>query len=271
MATNRQYEAATIFNARCADMRHLWTPSTEFQGKPTQKPNYFSVFIVQKTQGHWSQEPVFGGVMTAINKLLAGQLQAFAQNVGAVQWPIMDGDMPSPQGKVSEFAKGHWIFSASSGNPPSVELVQSGGQLVKLQNRVGVKSGDYCTLGVTAAVKANQANGVKFYLNAVVFTAPGEEIVFANSVSGAELMAHAQQQGIQITGFAPSAGGFSQPGPTAPPMGGGFPGSGGGFAPTPANPAPVQPASAPNFGGAAGSAFPSNPGPNGLGGGFPGR
>ena len=154
-------------------------------------------WIVPKMQAHWSTEPVFAGVMQAFQKLLGGQLQNFAQNPNAVLWPIADGDMPSPTGKTSEFAKGHWLISASTGNPPNVELVQAGATApVKLHSRVGVKPGDYCMLGVTAAVKQNQANGVKFYLNACVFTHPGEEIVFANSVSGAELMRQAQAQGL---------------------------------------------------------------------------
>jgi hypothetical protein len=92
--------------------------------------------------------------------------------------------------------------------------------LVKLPAKVGVKSGDHCMLGVTAAVKQNDPRGVKFYLNAVVFTHPGEEIVFANSVSGAELMRMAQQQGLQVAGFSGAPGGF-----------GGAPGGGFGAAP----------------------------------------
>ena len=267
MAQQRQYESATVFNARAADMRHLWTPSTTYKGQQTQKPNYFGMWIVQKTQGHWSQEPVFAGVMGAFSKLLQGQLSAFAQNVNAVNWPIGDGDLPSAEGKSSEFAKGHWLFSASSGNPPNVELVQAGGTLVKLPNKVGVKSGDFCMLGLTAAVKQNDPRGVKFYLNAVVFTHPGEEIVFATSVSGAELMQQAQRQGLQVAGFSGSPGfGAPQQGGFAPQGGaGGFSpgqpqGPNPGFAPTTINTmAPQTPA----FGGA--------PAPGGTPGGFSGN
>ena len=260
MATQRQYEAATLFNMRCADMRHLWEPSREYMGKPTEKPNYFGMWIVPKTVGHWSQEPVFASAMQAFNKLLAGQLQNFAQNPAAVIWPIADGDLPSPQGKTSDFAKGHWLLSASTGNPPNIELVQSGAAApVKITGRQLVKPGDYCMLGVTAAVKQNQPNGVKFYLNACVFTHPGEEIVFANSVSGAELMRQAQAQGLQVAGFnsSPSFGGGAQQG--------GFGGQPGGFMQGAAPGAPMNPGgfAAPGtaqtgtgFGG--GAAFPSN-------------
>ena len=156
--------------------------------------------------------------------------------------------MPSPEGKSSEFAKGHWLFSASSGNLPNVEIVQAGGVLTKLTNKVGVKSGDYVMAGVTAAVKQNDPRGVKLYLNAVVFSSPGEEIVFANSVSGAELMRMAEQQGLRPAGFsaspggfAPQSGGFAPPAATAP---------AGGFAP-PAATAPASPFNQP--------ALPPNP------------
>src|SRR3954464_3693173 len=144
----RQYEAATLFNLRCVDMRHLWEPSREYMGKPTEKPNYFGSWIVPKTQAHWSTEPIFASAMQAFSKLLAGQLQNFAQNPNAVVWPISDGDMPSPSGKTSEFAKGHWLLGASTGNMPNIELVQSGAVApVKLHSRVGVKPGDHCMLG----------------------------------------------------------------------------------------------------------------------------
>ena len=208
----RQYEAATVFNARIADMRHLFTPSTVYKGQPTQKPNYFAMFLVKKTVAQWFQEPALAGIAAACGKI-------YQTNPHILAWPVVDGDVPSPEGKSSEFAKGHWIFSASSGNPPNVEIVQAGGVLTKLTNKVGVKSGDYVMAGVTAAVKQNDPRGVKLYLNAVVFSSPGEEIVFANSVSGAELMRMAEQQGLRPAGFSASPGGFAPqgaPGFTAP-------------------------------------------------------
>ena len=211
MATNRQYESFTIFNARIVDMRHLWNPSTEYQGKKQDKASYFTTCIVPKTQPTWFTEPALAGAATACSKFQS-VMQAYQTAPNAIEWPVQDGDMPNKQGKMSDFARGHWIFSASTyDNPPTVELVQAGGQLVKLPNKVGVKSGDYVMLGGTAALNANDARKIKFYLNAVVFTAPGEEIVFANSVSGAELMAQAQQQGLQVAGFSatPAMGGFN--------------------------------------------------------------
>jgi hypothetical protein len=134
-----------------------------------------------------------------------------------------------------------------------------------LTNKVGVKSGDYVMAGVTAAVKQNDPRGVKLYLNAVVFSSPGEEIVFANSVSGAELMRMAEQQGLRPAGFSASPGGFV-PQPFGAPQSGGFTPPAGGFAPTPNAPAlsGAQAPSGPGFGGPAAtpshfSAPPVNP------------
>lgn len=238
-----------MFNARIVDMRHLWNPSTEYQGKPG-KPNYFAMFIVQKTQAQWFTEPALAGIAQACGKL-------YATNPHIISWPVVDGDLPSPGGKSSEFAKGHWLFSASTGNSPNVEIVQAGGALTKLTNKTGVKSGDYCMAGVTAAVKQNDPRGVKLYLNAVVFSGPGEEIVFANSVSGAELMKMAQQQGLQVAGFQGAPSGFS-------PSPGFIPGNAGGFAPTQAGPASTPFASPLNGGGGSSSASPFSAGPGGF-------
>lgn len=289
MTQQRQYEPFTLFNVRIVDMRHLWVPSDTYKGQKQQKPNYFAGFIVPKTQAQWHGEPALAGLVQALGKL-------YATNPQIVDWRIEDGDTPNAEGKTSEFAKGHWLFNASSSNPVNVELVQAGGALVKLANKTGVKSGDYCMVGGSAAVSGQNNRAAKLYLNAVVFSAPGEEIVFANSVSGAELMQQAQRQGLQVAGFTGSPGfgggapgGFGQPGapgfpaqqpgsfapsgmpaPTGAPSGGfnpqpGFtPGAVPGAQMTPG--AFAAPATAPNgpaFGG--GAAFPSNPG------GFPGR
>jgi hypothetical protein len=249
----RQYEPATLFNLRVVDMRHLWTPSTEYKGKKQEKPNYFGLFISQRTKAQWHEEPALAGLAAACMKL-------YANNSQLQIWPVQDGDMPNAEGKSSEFAKGHWLISASSNNPPNIELTQPGGTLVKLTNKVGVKPGDFAMCAFTCAVNTQNPRAVKTYVNTVVFTSPGEEIVFANSVSGAQLMEDARKQGFTPAGFSPSPGFGAAPG--------GFPAPGGApgftqpavFAPTTASPAaPAFGALAP--GGAAGNGsatFPSN-------------
>lgn len=212
MAAKRHYENATIFNARIVNMRHLWEPSTEYQGKPVQRPNHFATFIVPKTKGHWSEEPAFAGVMGAYGKLVQQAGMQFAHVTG---WPIRDGDVPEPGKDAVEWAKGHWVFGGSTGNLPTIEIVQNGAP-VKLTNRAIVKPGDFVAVGLTAAFKQNDARGIKHYLNTVLFTGPGEEIAIGSSgVSGNELLQQAQQQGMNVTGFT----GFSTPA-TAAPFGG---------------------------------------------------
>lgn len=262
----RQYEAFTLFNVRIVDMRHLWSPSDTYKGQKQQKPNYFAGFIVQKTQVQWHLEPALGGLVQALGRL-------YANNPQIVDWRIEDGDTPNAEGKSSDFAKGHWLFNGSSGNPINTELVQAGGQLVKLANRTGVKPGDYCMVGGTVAVSGQNQRAAKIYLNAVVFSSPGEEIVFANSVSGAQLMEDARKQGLNPVGFQGAGGGFAPPPGGAPfgqppagspfgqpqggfPQGGGAPFGGsppnghlGAFAPMPAS---GFPNGNPAFGGAPG-------------------
>lgn len=254
----RQYEAATVFNARIVNMQHLWNPSYEYEGKKSDKPSHFASFIVRKTQAQWFSEPALAGIAQACGKL-------FQVNPHIIQWPVDDGDTPNIKtGKHSEWAKGHWIFSGNSQQAPNVEIVQAGGALVKLQNKVGVKSGDFVMAGVTAAVKQNDPRGVKLYLNAVVFSGPGEEIVFANSVSGAELMQQAQRQGLQVAGFGapaynPQQGGGFAPQPfSAPPGNPSFAPGAGGFAP------PAQSQGAPGFPGQSAAPQYGAPAPNGA-------
>jgi len=242
----RQYEPFTLFNVRIVDMRNLWTPTDMFKGQKQQKVSYFAGFIAQKTQPQWHHEPALAGLVQALGKI-------YQSNPQIIDWRIHDGDTPNVEGKSSEFAKGHWLFNASSGKPINVELAQAGGALIGLPNKVGVKSGDYCMIGGSVAVSQQNNRAAKIYLNSVVFSSPGEEIVFANSVSGAELMRMAEQQGLRPAGFSASPGGFAPqggflapaaPGPAIFPAVGGFQPQtqAGGFAPNSGAPAFQPPA-----------------------------
>lgn len=235
MAAKRHYESATVFGARIVNMKHLWTPSTEFAGKPTQKPNYFATFIAPKTKSHWSEEPVFAGLMGAYNKLVQ---QAGMQLQHVTSWPIKDGDVPEPGKDVAEWARGQWVFSGSTGNLPNVEVVQNGTP-VKLAQRAIVKPGDFAAVGLTAAFKMNDVRGIKHYLSTVLFTGQGEEIVFSDfGVSGDEMLQQAQQQGMNVTGFSGSFAGNGAPVSAAPQAlpSTAFGGSGGVATSTPPNP-----------------------------------
>lgn len=249
MTAKRYYEAATVLTARIVNMRHLWEPSREFEGVPSQKPNYFYTCIVPKTRGGWWEEAAFAGLSAAVQKVMT-HYQLQSQYV--LEWPVKDGDMPDKKGRQSEWAKGHWVFGGSSSDPINVEIVQNGA-CVKIPNKTLVKPGDFVSCGLSVTVRKNDARSFKTYGNSVLFTAAGEEIVVGNSVSGAELMAQAQAQGLQVAGFSGSPGGF---GPT-PPMGGGHP-----YAPQGVgNPPPMNSGFAPPAGGQPGGFAPPQAAP----------
>jgi hypothetical protein len=255
MTTQRVYIYTTIFGVPITGLKNLWEPSREYQGKPTQKPNYITSIIIPKTRAHWSEEPVLAGFTAGCQELYAKAMShiPFAQ----VVWPIKDGDVPEPGKNPVDWMKGRWFLNGSSSSPIKVDIVQ-GGQPVPLINRAGVKPGDTVTLSGALAVKQNDPRGVKFYANNVLFMGPGEEIAIGNGVTGAALMEQARAQGLNITGFTPGGGfgggqvgqGGFQPPPVVSgfaPQGGFQPGAApvqGGFAPPPAQPpqfaAPVQ-------------------------------
>jgi hypothetical protein len=242
--SQRIYVPFMLFNVRMVNMSHLWEPSFEYQGKKQDKPSYFTTCVTPKTRQNWWEEPLLAPCWAAYSDLLSKSGMT-PQHVS--EWPVKDGDMPSEPGKPpSEWAKGHWVLGGSTTNPIKVEMVQ-GGNVIPLVNKVGVKPGDFVALGLTAAIKQNNPRALKHYCNTVLFLGPGEEIAVGQSVSGAELMRTAQQQGLQVAGFSasPGFGGHPQ---------GGFPGGGG---------AP----SGPQYGGAP----MGNPGFNPQAGGFPGN
>jgi len=254
----RVYKPAAIYDSRIIGLRNLWEPSREYMGRPTEKPNYLASIIVKKTRANWWEEPALANFTEACQALYTASLShiPFQQ----VTWPIKDGDVADVGRANPEWRKGHWLLTGSSTSPIEVSIVQ-GGVPIPLRNRAGVKSGDYVMVAVALAVKANDPRGVKCYLNKVVFTAEGEEIVVGSGgISAAELMEHAKAQGMNVTGFggggAPAQQGFGfaamggsahQPAPVQPGQTAAFPSNGSqtGFAPPPVQP----PAAAPQFGG----------------------
>jgi len=203
----RTYVSTSIMNARVTGLRNLWEPSREFRGQATQKPNYLTSVIIKKTAAHWSQEPVLADFAKACMEIYNKAMSHIPFE--RVTWPIKDGDLPPEPGRpVIEWARGHWFLSGSSTTPINVEMIQAG-QAVKLMNRSSVKPGDYVAISGALAVKQNDQFGVKMYVNNVLFMAPGEEIAIGNSETGAQMMAKAQAQGLNVSGFSPAhAGGF---------------------------------------------------------------
>lgn len=259
--SSRIYVPFTLFNLRIVNMQHLWTPSTEYRGQPTQKPNYFGTCILDRTQMNWWDEPALAPAALAYNELVTKSGMQWGH---ISEWPIKDGNMPPEPGKPpSEWAKNRWIIGGSSSSPIKVEMAQPNGSVTPLPAKVGVKPGDYVALGLSAAIKQNNARGVKNYCNTVLFMGAcpaDQEIAVGQSVTGAEMMAQAQKQGIPVQGFQPSgAPAWQQPAP------GGYPGQPQpGF--THGAPSGPQPGFAPNGGQTAPGygATPAAPAPGGT-------
>lgn len=239
----RIYKQAAIYDARIVGMRNLWEPSTQFMGKPVEKPNYLVSVIVKKTRANWFEEPVFANFVKACNELYTASLShiPFQQ----VVWPVKDGDVPDVGKTQVDWRVGNWLLTGSSTSPIEV-MINQGGVPVPLRNRAGVKPGDHVMVATAIAVNSNDARKIKVYINKVVFMAEGEEIVVGTGVSANELMEQAKAQGLNVTGYG----------------GGGAPqqGFGPGFVPSTPSPAGFETATAPSgtsqqgFG----SAFPSN-------------
>lgn len=252
----RIYKQSAIYDARAAGIRNLWEPSREYMGKPTEKPNYLATVVVKKTRANWFEEPALAAFVQSCQELYSAAMSGipFPQ----INWPIKDGDVDELGRAPAEWRKGHWILTGSSTSPIEVFIVQ-GGVPVPLKARIDVKPGDHVMVTTAIAVKANDIRGVKCYINKVVFTGPGEEIVIGNSTSATEMMAAAKAQGMNVTGFgsgAPQQGfGFG---------GGGIAQQGFGSAPMGAPVGQTAPGQFGTTGQASGSAFPSNPAPGGF-------
>lgn len=239
----RVYKYSAIYDARIAGMRNLWEPSKEYMGKPVETPNYLATVVMKKTRANWYEEPAMAAFAQSCKELYDAALSHIPFQY--VVWPVQDGDVPQV-GKttVADWRAGHWVLNGSSTSPIEVSIVQNGVP-VPLTRRAEVKSGDHVSVTTSVAVKTNDPRGVKCYINKVMFTGPGEEIVIGNSISNADLMAQAKAQGLNVTGFGGGAPqqGFGPQGFTAPPASGPapFPGNGPqtGFAPPPVQP-PAQ-------------------------------
>jgi hypothetical protein len=240
----RIYKPASVFDARVVGMRNLWEPSREYMGKPTEKPNYLVSIMVKKTRANWTEEPGLSNFISACSQLYNEALSHIPFQY--VVWPLKDGDVTDPGKTNPEWRKGHWHLTGSSTSPINVSIVENGVPVPMLRRDGRVKNGDYCGVSASIAVKVNDPRGVKCYINNVMFTGPGEEIVIGNSVSATDLMEQAKAQGLNVTGFGASGvpqGGFGSA-PTVAPVGVtggqfGTPGPGNGFA-FPSN-SPVPP------------------------------
>lgn len=222
----RNYKTATIYNARVINMKNLWEPNKEFNGRPVDKPAFIITIMVKKTRQNWFEEPGLAEFTHSAQALYNESIAPvpFQQ----IDWPIKDGDVSDPKFGQPEWRMGHWLLTATSTLPVEV-YININGTPTPLKERSRVKNGDYVGINVSLAVRMNDQKGVKCYLNKVIFMAEGEEIVTGGGKSMSEMMSDAKAQGMNVSGFGTSG---------APQQG-----FGQGFAPmanpvTPAAPAP---------------------------------
>jgi hypothetical protein len=225
MAQERKRQVATIMQARAAYINGLWTPQTKdiISGQPLQKPRHSVTAIVPKTREKWTDEPVLGAVKDASQSIWNDALSPKGYSPGAIIWPVKDGDAPNKKGVVRDWAKGHWLIIADTTNPDylQIEMVENGKPVPLAAPRIGgrvlVKDGDYVMLTVSLAESKGSQPGIKTYLNAILFTGPGEALTLGGGgVDQAELLRQAQAQGIAVKGFGSAPSGWSAPSGDSP-------------------------------------------------------
>jgi hypothetical protein len=295
MAGTRKIISCSVFGARAVYINRLWNPETTDQnGKPLDKPRYSVTGIIPKTKANWFEEKSLESIAAASVDMFNTLFAPRGFNPAILIWPVKDGDQPNRQGKLSDWARGHWLIRADTTNRDyvSVEMANNGKvepiPAPRMGGRVIVKDGDSCILTVGLAESQGPNPGIKTYLNGVLFTAPGEAIVLGSRVDNEELLRQAQQQGLNVTGmggFAPSNAFPAPQAPQAPafpapqagafpaPQAGGFPAPQAGAFPAPqagafpapqagAFPAPQAPAfPAPQAGGFPAPQAPAFPAP----------
>jgi hypothetical protein len=260
MAGTRKIISCSVFGARAVYINRLWNPETTDQnGKPLDKPRYSVTGIIPKTKANWFEEKSLESVAAASIEMYNTIFAPRGFNPAILIWPVKDGDQPNRQGKLSDWARGHWLIRADTTNRDyvAVEMANNGKvepiPAPRMGGRVIVKDGDHFVLTVGLAESQGPNPGIKTYLNGALFTAPGEAIVLGSRVDNEELLRQAQQQGLNVTGMggfapssafpAPQAGGFGSPPAFPAPQAPAFPApQAGGFGSPPAFPAPQAPA-----------------------------
>ena len=207
MAEKREIISCALFGGQALFIRRLWDPeTTDYKtGKPLDKPRYSVTARFPKTKAKWTDEPAFASVREASLKIYQEHFRG--RPVESLIWPVKDGDRPSGTGSVSSWGAGHWWVRAdtSSADYLTIEAVQNGKTIdlpaQKLGGRSVVKDGDLCILMVGIAKSEGVAPGLKTYLNGIVFTAPGEEVVLGSKPDTAALIEQARAQGLDVRGL----------------------------------------------------------------------
>jgi hypothetical protein len=223
MANSRELVQIILFNGQALFSNRLYEPETkDMAGKPLEKPSFSLNIRYPKTKANWYEEPALKPFVDACKVVMTRDMQGvpFAR----IEFPIKDGDFPNKNGKVPDWAKGHWYIRSSSTQAPKVEQIAGGVQSELPALTMGGKhlwgDGDYVAAALSIGKRLTDSVGIRCYLNNVLFTGKGQKIVTGvGSVDWASAMELARSQGIDIKtggdpGFSPgaSAGGGFNPG-----------------------------------------------------------
>lgn len=232
-----------LFNGQAVFSKRLFEPETkDMAGKPLDSPSYSLLIRFPKTMPNWYDEPALQGFKEACQTVMLRELP----NVPFpyIEFPVKDGDRPNRNGKIPDWAKGHWFVRSSSTFIPTVEQVVGGVKTTLPALSMGGKrlwgDGDIVAAALSLGKRLNDNVGIRCYLNGALFTDHGPELQTGGAnTNWDEAIAMAEAKGIKIqmgTNNGPGGSGFPPGG--APGGFGGFPpgggqqgGFGGGFNP----------------------------------------
>src|SRR6266702_330933 len=204
----RELISVVMFNAQALFCNRLFDPETkDLAGKPLDKPSFSINLRYPKTVASWTEEPALKAFTDACRVTYQREMSGMPAN--RVEFPIKDGDVPNRNGKIPDWAKGHWYIRCSSTYAPKVEQVVGGVQSELPSLQLGGKKlwtdGDYVCAALSIGKRLNDNVGIRCYLNSVLFTGKGVEIsTGGNNVEWQGAIAQAVAQGMNIQHDAPA-------------------------------------------------------------------
>jgi hypothetical protein len=166
MATNDTQQVVTG-QARLSFV-NLFTPKAK---KPGDEPKYSTTILVPKSDVATKQR-IDAAINAAIQIGTASKWNGVRPPILGI--PIYDGDgvRPSDGMPFGEECKGHWVFTASSKQPPQVVDIA----LNPIINQSEIYSGVYARVSIRFSAYSNEKKGIGCYLGNVQKMTDGEPL-----------------------------------------------------------------------------------------------
>lgn len=212
MSQSRELIGVRLWGGQAVFSRRLFEPETkDVMGKPLDKPSFSITVRFPKTRQFWWEEPALQTFAQACQVIMTRDLAGVPSN--RIEFPIKDGDLPNTKNKISDWARGHWIFRASTTFRESLEVKQQvGGALTDLPalslggNRLW-GDGDYVMVSAQVGKRLNDNIGIRSYLAGVCFYDKGEVLSTGGvSTDWDEAFRDAAQKGLTIKNGGPQQG-----------------------------------------------------------------